>query len=149
MLAQLQVANESLPLPNADATGDELFRLGLLYSTGQGGAPLDYVSAHMLFNLAAMRGSVEAKIYRKELSEEMASEFGRRGAAPGSRVARPGLRLSEGLDRRLTREIPRGGIAGQRRCRQTDARAVTACATTDVWPRLSTDFRLGRTRRLG
>ncbi|HZZ35193.1 MAG TPA: sel1 repeat family protein, partial [Caulobacteraceae bacterium] len=25
----------------------------------------------MLFNLAAMRGSVEAKIYRKELSEEM------------------------------------------------------------------------------
>jgi len=25
----------------------------------------------MLFNLAAMRGSVEAKIYRKELSAEM------------------------------------------------------------------------------
>ncbi|MDP1738694.1 MAG: hypothetical protein Q8L23_14795 [Caulobacter sp.] len=32
---------------------------------------LDYVSAHMLFNLAAMRGSTEAKIYRKELSAEM------------------------------------------------------------------------------
>ena len=47
-----------LPLPKADSTGDELFHLGLLYSTGQGGAPLDYVSAHMLFNLAAMRGSV-------------------------------------------------------------------------------------------
>ena len=74
MLAQVQVANEGLPLPGPDATGDELFRLGLLYSTGQGGAPLDYVSAHMLFNLAAMRGSVEAKVYRKELSEEMASE---------------------------------------------------------------------------
>ena len=71
MLAQVQVANESLPLPTADATGDELFRLGLLYSTGQGGAPLDYVSAHMLFNLAAMRGSVEAKVYRHELSQEM------------------------------------------------------------------------------
>jgi TPR repeat protein len=62
---------ESLPLPSPDASGDELFRLGLLYSTGQGGAPLDYVSAHMLFNLAAMRGSMEAKIYRKELSQEM------------------------------------------------------------------------------
>jgi TPR repeat protein len=62
-----------LPLPSADASGDELFRMGLLYSTGQGGAPLDYVSAHMLFNLAAMRGSIEAKIYRKELSQEMAS----------------------------------------------------------------------------
>jgi len=60
-----------LPLPDAQSTGDELFRLGLLYSTGQGGAPLDYVSAHMLFNLAAMRGSIEAKIYRKELSDEM------------------------------------------------------------------------------
>ena len=60
-----------LPLPTAASTGDELFRLGLLYSTGQGGAPLDYVSAHMLFNLAAMRGSEEGKIYRRELSREM------------------------------------------------------------------------------
>ena len=61
----------TFPAPSADTSGDELFRLGLLYSTGQGGAPLDYVSAHMLFNLAAMRGSIEAKIYRKELSQEM------------------------------------------------------------------------------
>ena len=60
-----------LPLPTASATGDELFRMGLLYSTGQGGAPLDYVSAHMLFNLAAMRGSEEGKLYRRELSREM------------------------------------------------------------------------------
>lgn len=74
MLAQMQVANEGLPLPTTAATGDELFRMGLLYSTGQGGAPLDYISAHMLFNLAAMRGSVEAKVYRKELADEMASE---------------------------------------------------------------------------
>lgn len=60
-----------IPLPTQEASGDELFRLGLMYSTGQGGAPLDYVSAHMLFNLAAMRGSLEAKAYRKELSLEM------------------------------------------------------------------------------
>ncbi|HEY4030941.1 MAG TPA: sel1 repeat family protein [Caulobacteraceae bacterium] len=64
-------APTGLPLPGAQSTGDELFRLGLLYSTGQGGAPLDYVSAHMLFNLAAMRGSAEAKVYRRELSREM------------------------------------------------------------------------------
>lgn len=74
MLASIDTKGDGLPLPKPDATGDELFRLGLLYSTGQGGAPLDYVSAHMLFNLAAMRGSVEAKVYRKELAEEMASE---------------------------------------------------------------------------
>jgi hypothetical protein len=70
----MEVAQEGLPLPTLDASGDELFRLGLLYSTGQGGAPLDYVSAHMLFNLAAMRGSLEAKVYRKELADEMASD---------------------------------------------------------------------------
>jgi TPR repeat protein len=74
MLPRLDVANQGLPLPGPEASGDELFRLGLLYSTGQGGAPLDYVSAHMLFNLAAMRGSVEAKVYRKELADEMASD---------------------------------------------------------------------------
>ncbi len=63
--------SSGIPLPGANSTGDELFRMGLLYSTGQGGAPLDYVSAHMLFNLAAMRGSAEAKLYRRELSREM------------------------------------------------------------------------------
>jgi TPR repeat protein len=65
------VMERDLPLPGPDSSGDELFKMGLLYSTGQGGAPLDYVSAHMLFNLAAMRGSLEAKIYRKEISQEM------------------------------------------------------------------------------
>ncbi len=66
-----QASECALPLPDPSSTGDELFRLGLLYSTGQGGAPLDFISAHMLFNLAAMRGSMEAKVYRKELSREM------------------------------------------------------------------------------
>ena len=70
MLASVE-ASQGLPLPGPRSTGDELFRMGLLYSTGQGGAPLDYISAHMLFNLAAMRGSVEAKVYRKEISQEM------------------------------------------------------------------------------
>jgi TPR repeat protein len=60
-----------LPLPQADSTGDELLKMGMLYSTGQGGAPLDYVSAHMLFNLAAMRGCETAKQYRRDLSQEM------------------------------------------------------------------------------
>lgn len=72
MLASIETeAPAMIPLPGPESSGDELFRMGLLYSTGQGGAPLDYVSAHMLFNLAAMRGSMEAKIYRKELSAEM------------------------------------------------------------------------------
>ena len=61
----------ALPSPASQPSGDDLFRLGLRYSTGQGGAPLDFVAAHTLFNLAALRGSLEAKIYRKELSAEM------------------------------------------------------------------------------
>ncbi|HEV2366121.1 MAG TPA: sel1 repeat family protein [Caulobacteraceae bacterium] len=61
----------AMPRPPQSSTGDELCQLGLLYSTGQGGAPLDYVSAHMLFNLAALRGSSDAKRYRSEISQEM------------------------------------------------------------------------------
>ena len=67
-------APEGPPLPDPEMTGDDLFKLGLKYSTGQGGAPLDLVSAHMIFNLAAMKGSDEAKTYRKELSAEMERE---------------------------------------------------------------------------
>jgi len=61
----------ALPPPISHPSGDELFTLGLRYSTGVGGAPLDYVAAHTAFNLAAVMGSLEAKVYRKELSAEM------------------------------------------------------------------------------
>lgn len=76
-----------MPLPQADSTGDDLCRMAIMYSTGQGGAPLDYVSAHMLFNLAAMRGSEEAKRYRRELSAEM----DRDSVAEAQRAARAWL----------------------------------------------------------
>ncbi|MET0182465.1 MAG: sel1 repeat family protein [Caulobacterales bacterium] len=46
---------------------DDLYKLGLIYSTGQGGE-VDLIQAHMWFNLAAMRGSNAAKECRKELS---------------------------------------------------------------------------------
>ena len=75
------------PLPTAASSGDDLLRMGLLYSTGQGGAPLDLVSAHMLFNLAALRGCEEAKRYRRELSDEMDRE----SVAEAQRAAREWL----------------------------------------------------------
>lgn len=78
---------EGLPLPSPEMSGDELFRLGLMYSTGQGGAPVDLVSAHMIFNLAAMKGSLEAKVYRRELSQEM----NREDVAEAQRAARQWL----------------------------------------------------------
>lgn len=64
----------ALPLPTPDMDGDALFRLGMLYSSGSGGCPMDRVSAHMIFNLAAMKGSVEARVYRREMSMEMERE---------------------------------------------------------------------------
>ena len=79
-----------LPLPGPASTGEQLLQMGLLYSTGQGGAPLDYVSAHMLFNLAAMRGCEEAKSYRRELSQEM----DRDSVAEAQRAARQWLAAS-------------------------------------------------------
>ena len=65
---------QGLPLPTADMSGDDLFRLGMMYSTGQGGCPMDRVSALMIFNLAAMKGSIEARVYRREMSQEMDRE---------------------------------------------------------------------------
>jgi TPR repeat protein len=49
---------------------DNLYKLGLIYSTGQG-AQMDLIQAHMWFNLAAMRGSQSAKECRKELASLM------------------------------------------------------------------------------
>ncbi|MGE3303073.1 MAG: SEL1-like repeat protein [Hyphomonadaceae bacterium] len=54
------------------AMADDLYKLGLVYSTGQGGA-VDYVEAHKWFNLAAVRGSEAAKACRKELADQMTS----------------------------------------------------------------------------
>ena len=62
-------------LPLAEA-GEDIaqMQLGLLYSTGQKGAPLDYVTAHKWLNLAALRGNDEAKYLRKELAGVMSRE---------------------------------------------------------------------------
>ena len=68
------IETAALPLPTVDMDGDALFRLGLAYSAGLDGCPIDRVSAHMIFNLAAMKGSVEARLYRREMSQEMERE---------------------------------------------------------------------------
>ena len=66
-----QTQDAGFPLPTPDMDGDALFKLGLAYSAGLDGCPMDRVSAHMIFNLAAMKGSQDAKIYRREMSQEM------------------------------------------------------------------------------
>ena len=49
---------------------EALYNLGLAYSTGQG-VGVDYVAAHKWFNLAAMKGVMEARKWRTQISSEM------------------------------------------------------------------------------
>lgn len=49
---------------------DALFELGLMYCAGRG-VDVDLITAHKWFNLAAMRGNMEARSYRSELAMEM------------------------------------------------------------------------------
>jgi len=54
------------------ANAQELFRLGLMYSTGES-VPTDLVAAHKWFNIAGMRGNSEAARLRCEIAGEMSS----------------------------------------------------------------------------
>lgn len=54
----------------AAANGDVLFDLGMIYSSGRDGI-VDLVAAHKWFNLAALKGRVDAIQLRREVSELM------------------------------------------------------------------------------
>ena len=57
------------------ATGgkEALYNLGMMYCIGRD-VEIDLVSAHKWLNLAALRGSDEAKTIRGEISAEMSTE---------------------------------------------------------------------------
>lgn len=61
-------APEALLSKNASA--DELYRIGLIYSEGMDVA-IDLVQAHKWFNLAATRGHRDARLCRQEMAEMM------------------------------------------------------------------------------
>ena len=69
------------------------FELGLMYSTG-GTVPVDYVTAHKWFNIAAMNGNTEAIRLRREIAAEMtAAEI-----ATALRAARDWMRENAATD---------------------------------------------------
>jgi len=55
------------------AGAEDMFRLGLIYSTDMEDRAPDFVEAHKWFSLAAMLGSLPAKAYREELKHEMSA----------------------------------------------------------------------------
>lgn len=61
---------DASPLGEGPAAGDILFELGIMYSVGRD-VPIDLISAHKWFNLAAMKGNLEAIRLRREISEQM------------------------------------------------------------------------------
>jgi TPR repeat protein len=63
-------AHDVVELGAGSGAPESLFELGLMYCTGRDVQP-DLVAAHMWFNLAAIRGNVEAKRYRMEIAREM------------------------------------------------------------------------------
>lgn len=60
----------SLPL---SASADDMLAMGLKYCFGRG-VSQNYVEAHKWFNLAALKGSDNAKSYRCELAREMSAQ---------------------------------------------------------------------------
>jgi TPR repeat protein len=66
---------------------DALYELGVAYSTGRGGVPVDLVEAHKWFNLAALSGGTRGQQCRAEISIEMTA----REIAEAQRQARAWL----------------------------------------------------------
>ncbi len=88
-MARLDMSSrETIECAAQGGAPDALFELGLMYCSGHY-VGLDLVAAHKWFNLAAMRGVEEAKLYRSEI----ASEMSKTQIAEAQRQAREWLRV--------------------------------------------------------
>jgi TPR repeat protein len=87
-MARFEILNaDAAPLGEGPGAGDMLFELGMLYSVGHE-VPVDLVSAHKWFNLAAVKGNADAIRLRREIADQM-SEI---EIATAQRAARDWLR---------------------------------------------------------
>jgi len=62
--------SNAAPLGEGPVSGDMLFELGMMYSVGRD-MPVDLISAHKWFNLAAMKGNIDAIRLRREVASQM------------------------------------------------------------------------------
>jgi TPR repeat protein len=84
--------SNAAPLGEGPAAVDMLFELGMMYSVGRD-APVDLVAAHKWFNLAAMKGNVDAVRLRREVANQMSDVE----IAAAQRAARDWLRSNAPL----------------------------------------------------
>jgi uncharacterized protein len=87
IVARFEILDSNMaPLGEGAASADMLFELGIMYSVGRE-MPVDLVAAHKWFNLAAMKGNVEAIRLRREIADQMSD----REIATAQRAARAWL----------------------------------------------------------
>ena len=67
-MAEFEIATTRVVEP---VKPEDFFALGMSYSSGAG-VPVDLIEAHKWFNIAAMRGHVDAARLRREIAEQMA-----------------------------------------------------------------------------
>jgi uncharacterized protein len=89
-MARFEILDSNMaPLGEGPSAGDMLFELGMMYSVGRE-VPIDLVSAHKWFNLAAAKGNAEAVRLRREVANQMSDAE----IASAQRAARDWLRLN-------------------------------------------------------
>ena len=89
-MARLEILDpDHALLGNGAGVADMLFELGMMYSVGCD-VPIDLVSAHKWFNLAAAKGNAEAVRLRREIANQMSDAE----IAMAQRAARDWLRLN-------------------------------------------------------
>jgi TPR repeat protein len=86
-MARFEIAGIESGALGATMGADVFFELGMMYSTGRS-VPIDLVTAHKWFNIAAARGNKEAIRYRREIAAEMSEA----DVAAAQRAARDWLR---------------------------------------------------------
>jgi TPR repeat protein len=70
-MARIEIGSaDQAALGVSPAGAETFFELGMMYSIGRS-VPIDYVTAHKWFNLAAMRGNAEAIRLRREIADQM------------------------------------------------------------------------------
>ena len=87
-MARFEMLDSTMaPLGEGPASSDVLFELGMMYSVGRD-VPVDLVSAHKWFNLAAVKGNADAIRLRREIANQMSDAE----IAVAQRAARDWLR---------------------------------------------------------
>ena len=73
-MARFEIVDvESASLGEAPLNADSFYELGMMYSIGRS-VPVDLITAHKWFNIAAMRGNRDAIRLRREIADQMSEQ---------------------------------------------------------------------------